>query len=464
MAAVRAPGLERPSNAMLLRMLLGGVLAASYLLTIGTGAGPAAAALAIGITVIALVWPIAGLTALAVILPQPEPDVLGPIYVTVMILGATVLGSLLIRAPGSELPRRIHPSLVLAVGYVAWSALSIIPMVSGYQATWVPSAVFQLSRLGIALGLFLVSSYLFRWVSRTAILWAALLGGAIAAMIALMTFWQVGPLELVQGLLAAPPSPGTVLDPGRATGGFSSANYLGFFACQYALLGIGMWAVTRGAGRGLLVAIIVLLVTALMLSFSRSSLIGLAVGALTFTALRSVRLAVALAVVMGVAALTLYPLFLGARLDVADPFDPLAVESRLQSEYWRTLAAQAGLSLFQTDPMLGVGFGVFERLSAGFIIGSPALASHNVYVQILAEQGAVGAVLVAATLAGLAWTLWRSESPWRGAALAMLVAFLAQSLFINSTQSTQVSGITWIVAAAAVAGPARPTMAWTEER
>jgi O-antigen ligase len=106
---------------------------------------------------------------------------------------------------------------------------------------------------------------------------------------------------------------------------------------------------------------------------------------------------------------------------------------------------------------------VFEHLSPPLVIGSPALASHNVYVQILAEQGLVGALVVAAIVVSLLWEIWQASGPWRDVGLAMVLTFLIQSAFINSTQSIQVSGITWVVAAAAVAGGRRWAVARARE-
>ena len=110
----------------------------------------------------------------------------------------------------------------------------------------------------------------------------------------------------------------------------------------------------------------------------------------------------------------------------------------------------AGVAMFLASPVFGVGFGVFQFLSPAYVGASQATASHNAYIQILAEQGLVGMLVVASFMVMLVVALIRSVSPLRGAALAMLSCYLIQSWFINSTTSIQVSGLTWLTMAAAL--------------
>jgi len=98
---------------------------------------------------------------------------------------------------------------------------------------------------------------------------------------------------------------------------------------------------------------------------------------------------------------------------------------------------------------------VFHFVSPAFVGASPATYSHNQYVNILAEQGVVGIAMVAGIVVMLLLRLWRSTHPLRGAAIAMICAYLIQSTFINSTTSFQISGLTWLTMAAALSAADR---------
>ena len=451
--ATRTTGVVRSTErSYAIQVFTGATIALGYLAATGASIDPLAMAFAVTAAAVALIWPATGLAALALILPMPEPDLLQPVYVDAVILGATGLGCLMMRLPGSGNPRRIHPALVLAIGYGVFSALSILPMVSGYPPEWTPSAALKAIRILSAIGLFMVASYLFRWIPPMRIIAIALIGGLLAAVLALMAFWQLGPLGSVSGLLASTASPDLLVtrEAARATGGFSTANYLGLFASQYTLLALAIWPLANARYRPLLAIAIATLVTALVVSFSRNAYIGTAAGVIVLTAMRSPRRAVVLMVVAAAAAAALYPMFLEARLNGADAFDPAAIYQRVQSEHWRQLAFDAGISMFLTQPVFGVGFGMFQNLSPAFIGASPATASHNAYIQIIAEQGIVGALMISGVVIALVTTLLRSSNPLRNAALAMLSAFLVQSFFINSTQSIQATGIVWLTMAAAL--------------
>ena len=110
------------------------------------------------------------------------------------------------------------------------------------------------------------------------------------------------------------------------------------------------------------------------------------------------------------------------------------------------------MAIFATFPVFGVGFGVFQFVSTSYTGGvGEATLSHDQYLNILAEQGIVGILLIAGMVALLAFALWQSRSPWRRAAIAMGVTYLVMSAFINSTTSFQSSCMTWLVMAAVLA-------------
>ena len=269
-----------------------------------------------------------------------------------------------------------------------------MPAVSGHPAARVPTAALEALRIVTGLGIFLVAGYLFRTVPSIPIMAIAVFGATLAAMLALIAFWNIGPVGSLAVLLLP-------LRGDRAAGGFSNANYLGFFAAQGALLAIDCRPATRGRYRPLLAVAVASLLAAMIVSFSRSAYIGTIAGLLVRTFLRSPRAALIATIVAVVAAVVLYPTFLEARLAGTDFLDPATIAERAQSENWRSLAAAAGITMFLTQPIFGLGYGVFQQVSPAFVGASPATYSHNAYIQILAEQGLVGAVMVAGILVSL---------------------------------------------------------------
>jgi O-antigen ligase len=63
----------------------------------------------------------------------------------------------------------------------------------------------------------------------------------------------------------------------------------------------------------------------------------------------------------------------------------------------------AGFQAFQQQPVLGAGAGAFE-VAIEPLIGR--MASHNVFVAVLVEQGVVGFFVFGMLLAGCAWGVW----------------------------------------------------------
>ena len=105
-------------------------------------------------------------------------------------------------------------------------------------------------------------------------------------------------------------------------------------------------------------------------------------------------------------AVVIYPAFLNARLNVSygDASDPNATIGQNESDLTRRIVFGAGISLFESSPIGGVGFGQFQFLSPLHVSGSDVTYPHNAYLRILAEQGILG---VAAFIALLGVALLR---------------------------------------------------------
>jgi len=172
----------------------------------------------------------------------------------------------------------------------------------------------------------------------------------------------------------------------------------------------------------------------IVLSLSRTTWLSLVVGAaiLWWRAGHQIRARVAVWTVMGMGAVAAGVVASGlagavaARAAAAGSVLDLGVSTRLET--WRLL-----LTRFAESPVVGVGIKGTEALTR--TISSDAGNPHNVYVQILAELGLVGALLFGALVACVLWRLWRAgnvlPAPHRRLAWGVVVAiccYLVQGL------------------------------------
>ena len=444
------PSNARPIVAMGAQVTLGIMLAMTYLLAVG-GRQDQIALVAIAVSAaIAVVSPVAGLAMFAIIMPMQETDILMPVRVNAIIAGAITLGCLL-RLPLDRSPLKVHPGIVLLLGYVVISGLSVPPVLSGHPPEWTGSAADELLRLSTGIALFLSATYLFRLIPYQIVLGLALAGATLAALLAVGDFFGFLPFEgQLRGLLSN-------FGPLRAHGGFSDPNYLGEYMALAVVFALGALAVARRPMKLLLAPIAILGFVCIVVTFSRGAYLAVLVGVVVLISTRNRAVALVVAIVAGILALTLYPAFLDARIGVAlNPHEALAL---LRSESSRADLAAAAFAIFASSPVFGIGFGVFHFVSPSFAGDSAALAtySHNQFLNILAEQGIVGVLLVTGIAVLLMVALAKSRSPLRWAALAMGATYLVLSLFINSTTSFQGSSLLWLVTAAALTpGPERP--------
>ncbi len=74
----------------------------------------------------------------------------------------------------------------------------------------------------------------------------------------------------------------------------------------------------------------------------------------------------------------------------------------------------AAAALFKSSPVLGVGYGSYqvrypEYFQVDFYFGTPTLQAHNLYLQILAETGLIGFLLLLAVIATGVVRSWRAH-------------------------------------------------------
>ena len=443
MSVSRAPVRTMAAVRWRAQCLFGLILAMTYLLTVGEQQDQLTLAVIGSAAAISIVSPVTGLAMFVVIMPMQEPELLVPVRVDAILAASIALGCIF-RLPRDRIAIKIHPGIALLIGYLAISAVSLLPAVSAHPADWFPSAANELLRIATGALLFLSATYLFRLVPYMPFLALALVGTTLAALLAIGDFAHNLPFEaLYHGLLSATGSL-------RASGGFSDANYLGLFMASAAVFALGMLLIARRPWKLVLAPIVVLLFACVAVTFSRGAYLGLSVGVVVLAASRSRRLAVAVGVVAVALALTLYPMFLEAR--VGTEVNSKVTTALLLGEESRAAVVDAAFEMFASSPVFGVGFGIFHFVSPAYTGESAALAtySHNQFANILAEQGVMGIVMVAGVAVMLGSALVKSRSPLRPMALAMGATYLVLSLFINSTTSFQGSCLLWLVMAAAL--------------
>lgn len=200
--------------------------------------------------------------------------------------------------------------------------------------------------------------------------------------------------------------------PGRASGPLKDPNDFGFLLATVVPLAlVRLQGAVNRTTRGVSLVALPLMLAAVLTTFSRSALVGLAVaGAWALgtgrARLRWGVLAVAGLVVIGAVSYAVQPEKIESSFAQKEYIGQANVESRLR--FWGV-----ALEMWQTSPLLGVGPGNYQGRFTEFqpffeTLGSPV--AHNAYFSVLAELGLVGLVLFVVFLA-LSWRHLRRRFP-----------------------------------------------------
>ncbi len=239
-----------------------------------------------------------------------------------------------------------------------------------------------------------------------------------------------------------------VLYPGRPVGPFLSTPLLGttLVVCTAATVLVALRG--RGVLRGAALCSLPLLLAAIVATETRSVWIGaVAVAGLLLVALAGRDLRYGL-LLLGGAAAVLAGVFAGSSF-----VNPERVEGSQLVEYsflQRLALMDGAVTLFVQKPVLGWGFGQFERVVrlhvGGGLLGfwatgaAEGLSSHSLPLRLLAETGAVGTGLwlsMWAVWCRRALALWRSgEADNRAAGLLFLagtLAYWSETLFHDTS-------------------------------
>ncbi len=198
---------------------------------------------------------------------------------------------------------------------------------------------------------------------------------------------------------------------GRVQGSFGHPNQYGGFLAVLVPLATAV-AFTRGFGaprRWLAVLALALAVPAITFTYARGAIVALVFGSLLWLALLRRRIALPIALVIGIAAVAVAPAALKERFDPAGTSGDIA----LRTDIW-----SASLDIYSSEPLLGVGlnnFGVaYRELPTSLRSTSQRRLLHqsqvlvpphaqSLYLNILAEEGIIGfAAFVAFAFAAVA--------------------------------------------------------------
>lgn len=398
---------------------------------------------------LAVARPAIGLTVLAVMIPLREPGIFPPVLLNFVMAAATCAGCVF-RLP-IERPR-VEPSagFLLLVGYLLFSIVTLPPIVSGAPLEPAETAVNQFLQLSGGFLVFIAGYLTFQRHGAAPLLLAGVLSGAFAALLGIV-FLAAGTDDVpFRGLFS--PAPWVA----RAVGPFFNTNYYAEFLAFAVLVAIGLFGIAGKWLRVALAPIVLLVLAALFLAFSRGGILTLAAGLVAWAFVRNLRLGIAVLMTLVVLAAIVYPLFVDTRLDLTlglrtDPAGSLAANDATRLD-----AFGAGLRLFEEAPVFGIGFGVYQYASADFIIGASTTYPHNAGIKVLAEQGIVGLVIAISILALLGRSILRSTSPLRRTAWAVFVAYALGSVFLEPFWSLQTSGLVWLLYGAVLSPKPEP--------
>jgi putative inorganic carbon (hco3(-)) transporter len=242
-------------------------------------------------------------------------------------------------------------------------------------------------------------------------------------------------------------------DVGRIQGTFVHPNMFGAYLVIIGLLAVALLPYLP-RWRAMLIAVIVLVVPLLILTYARGAWIGLYLGLVFIGLAQSRALLVAL-----FSATILIALAVPSVTDRLSDLDIAAAKKHEQvdanSAEWRVDYWQRVLPLVEDSPGPGIGLGMIPHETP------EAAPAHSAWVDVIVESGIVGFALLVATIATL-WVALRragrrlTRGPPRGVAVAAAAIGLALILqFFSESLLTQpailwyaVCPMAWAVSAA----------------
>jgi O-antigen ligase len=385
--------------------------------------------------VTAIVSPMTGLIALAVLAPIPRPLVIPAPGLYVAMIGAILLGAIF-RLP-IERPRLRGPSpeVLLLGAFLLFVATQFLGgSLDGFPEPRGDEIGLVFASFATGVLAFIAASAVLRGRSPYPILTAVLVSGVLAAATALAQ--SAG----AEGLFGDLIGPSGAVD--RMTGPFGDPNYFGAFLSIVVTLAVACAVIARPRWvKVLALAIAGFVLLALLLTLSRGGIVSLGAGlvVLSFTRGRKAALVTIAAMVLVVA--VAYPRFAEVRYGSASDMASRGVGAQIDSSD-RTPLWMAGTEVFLAAPIFGVGYG---RVADE--IGDSA---HSWYVTLLAETGVAGTAMWALFILAAVVTLHGKPRPARTVGYSTLAAWMAASVFLDTPNTYQATGPLLITLAAAL--------------
>jgi O-antigen ligase len=392
----------------------------------------------------ALQWPATAAVLAGLVLLFPDDGHIAGGLVLVMAAG---LGELIWCARRGW---RLRPDLlVVAAGtLLATTGLALFATLGGAASADAIRSTFRW--IGFASGLLVLPIQLMlvgQGATRSSLvlLWAV--GGALALAIV---------EQLAQAQITASPLGNllTSIDAARATGPFDSPNRLGTVAGMALVVGIvGIGLVRPGRAATLaLICLASVAAAALILSFSRGAILGVAVALVVLAALHSRRIGLAAVVIVAVLALIVTPIVISARLG-----DSESRQARLAADDAQRIAAWgAGLQMFGSAPLTGEGYGSFAWVVGGSAVG-PLETAHNEVISLLAEAGLFAGGAYVAMVALIA-ARGLQPIPERRIALGAATVFVVATMFNVQSVYPEVTVVLWTAVAFGLGTAAAPAL------
>jgi len=401
------------------------------------------------VVLLGLVAPTAGLTVIATLALFREPAGLDPLGFNATVIGACALGVTGRVMLGSLAQRTssIRPEFVAIAAYLGLSAFQYLMIATRISDERELFAKRQLTDVAGGMLLMILVGAAVSRRGRPFLLAAVVPAILIAGIAAVASFSPavLGALP-IGGLLPAEDI------SARGTGIFRNPNYLG----QAMAIGVLLLANARrlelplGLGRRPWLGIITPL-AGLVASFSRGALLSFVGGVVALYAGRGRRVFIVAALVGVLAVAVGYPLLLAARHAIIfGPDVGLSGQAQEISDGARLGVLKAGLKLFLSSPLTGIGYGQFHYESPKFVGTSPITYPHNIYLEITAEQGLLGIAAFLLVLLALFVTLSLRGDAYAITARAALVAFMIGCVFAEPLTSLQTSAILWLVVGSAL--------------
>ncbi len=238
----------------------------------------------------------------------------------------------------------------------------------------------------------------------------------------------------------------SLLSRGKITGTFQflGPNEVAAFLNQYTIILMSVYFfMKRGRSKILLLCLILVNLYCVLFIFSRGAYLGMAIGMFILFAIKSKKLLVPL-----ILALVLWQVVLPQRAieriqSTQNEYGELDESAERRIKIW-----EKSMEIFQENPVVGIGYGVFQYL--GFDLGD----THNIYVKILTEQGVVGMLVFLLVIfsfmkEGFGLYMYGDDQMSKGLGLGLgvcMFVLIANNFFGNRWTYLEMSGYLWVFA------------------